>query len=266
MKLQYPLRGRMKRIRAEPAWTSMLDPWTISLPPKPTKRDLEIWERVKHDLLHYLYRGLTGRIQISGHQIIDRWANKFAGKMILEIGCGEGHHLLFGNREAGRYTGLDIEKDFLRTLKKNFPSQNAVRGDAYSLPFQNGSIDCVLSIYNFEHLRNLSESLAEIRRVLKSKGELLAAFPLEGGILYRIGRRLTSKRYMEKKYGINYDAIVHWEHCNTFNGIERRLKEKFWVEERRYLPFSFFPFPHGNVIQCLRLRPKSGATPPRRND
>jgi len=136
------------------------------------------------------------------------------------------------------------------------PKKMLVQGDVYNLPFQDHSVDCILSIYHFEHLRKLGEGVREIHRVLKPEGELLLGFPLEGGILYRIGRRLTSKRYMEKKYQIDYEAIVHWEHCNDFIEIEKKLKEIFSVGERHYLPFPFLPFAQMNVIQCIRACPK----------
>ena len=232
----------------------------------PTERDWAVWQRVNEDLVDWLYRGVTGRFQIAGHHQLDQWAAPHAEETVLEVGCGHGHHLSFARHPYRRYIGLDIESKFLRTLQNRFAGRSLVQGDAYALPFASGSVDCVLSVYHFEHVRRLADSLEEIHRVLKPEGELLVGIPLEGGWLYGIGRRLTSQRYMEKKYGIDYQAVVHWEHWNDFPEIEKRLEEKFRISERRYLPFSFFPFPHGNVIQCLRLRPKFGPPPPERID
>jgi SAM-dependent methyltransferase len=231
---------------------------------KPSPKDLLIWDSIKQDLLDYLYTGWKGWLQVAGHKWINRWAKPYINKLAVEIGCGHGHHLALGKNRYMRYIGLDIEYGFLRTMRLRFPGKPVVHGDAYSVPFRDGSIDCILSIYNFEHLRRLQDCLWEIHRVLKAEGELLVAFPLEGGILYRIGRRMTSKRYMEKKYGIDYDAIVRWEHCNDFIEIERQLKEKFWIREKRYLPFPFLPYAQLNVIQCLRACPKPLDHTPRR--
>lgn len=232
----------------------------------PTERDWAVWQRVNEDLVDWLYRGVAGRFQIAGHHQLNQWAAPHAEETVLEVGCGHGHHLSFARHPYRRYIGLEIESKFLRTLQNRFAGRILVQGDAYALPFASGSVDCVLSVYHFEHVRRLADSLEEIHRVLKPEGELLVGIPLEGGWLYGIGRRLTSQRYMEKKYGIDYQAVVRWEHWNDFPEIEMRLEEKFRIRERRYLPFSFFPFPHGNVIQCLRLRPKSGSTPPGRID
>jgi SAM-dependent methyltransferase len=221
----------------------------------PTERDLEVFHEMDEDLLDYLYGGLSGRFQIAGHKIIDRWMKSYKNKIVLEVGCGHGHHLLYGGNQYTHYVGLDIERKFLETLKDRFPGKMMVNGDAYALPFRNASVDCVLSVYNLEHLHHLSDSLSEIRRVLKSDGELLVGLPAEGGLLYGLGRRLTSKRYIERKYNIDYDAIVHWEHWNTFNEVMEALRIQFVIEGMRFIPFSFLPIVHVNIIGCVRARP-----------
>jgi SAM-dependent methyltransferase len=214
-----------------------------------------MWQLVNSDLVDWLYTGLTGRFQIAGHRLIDRWARAYADKVVVEIGCGHGHHLRYGGNDYHHYIGLDIEYKFLCTLRERFSGTRVVNGDAYALPFRDQSVDCVLSVYCFEHLRRLPESLAEIQRVLKPEGELLVGLPAEGGFLYGLGRRLTSKPYMERKYGMDYDAIVHWEHWNTAWDVVRALEREFGIlQERAFIPFRL-PTVHANVIVCLRATP-----------
>ena len=222
---------------------------------RPSDRDLAIWAKINDDLLDWLYTGLTGRFQIAGHRLIDQWARAYANQVVLEVGCGHGHHLRYGDNNYHCYIGLDIEFKFLRTLRERIPETRLVNGDAYNLPFRDQSIDCVLAVYHFEHLRQLPECLQEIRRVLKPAGELLVGLPAEGGSLYEIGRRMTSKRYMEHKYHIDYDAIVRWEHWNTFKEVVEMLQGLFNIKELRFIPFAFIPTVHANVIGCLRAIP-----------
>lgn len=222
---------------------------------QPSDRDWAIWQQVKHDLVDWLYMGITGYFHIAGHRQISQWAVDYADKVVVEVGCGHGHHLRYGRNNYAGYIGLDIEYKFLCTLRERFCGTRVVNGDVYSLPFRDQSVDCILSVYCFEHLRRLPDCLREIRRVLKPEGELLVGLPAEGGFLYGLGRRLTSKPYMEHKYGIDYDAIVRWEHWNTFNGIVEMLKEQFKIKGQRFLPFPFFPLVHGNVIVCLKTTP-----------
>jgi SAM-dependent methyltransferase len=223
---------------------------------QPTERDLALWEFMQYELLDHLYTGLTGRFQIAGHRLIDRWAKPSMDGIVIEVGCGHGHHLRHGGNDYRRYIGLDIEYRFLHTLQERFPGVRVVNGDAYTLPFRDRSVDCVLSVYCFEHLRRLPDCLGEIWRVLKPEGELLVGLPAEGGFLYGLGRSLTSKPYMERKYGIDYDAIVHWEHWNTYNEVKEMLEAQFKVVDARFIPFSFVPGVHVNVIGCLRLAAK----------
>jgi SAM-dependent methyltransferase len=220
------------------------------------EKDLKVFREAGEDLLDYLYGGLAGRFQIVGHKMIDHWAKPYVNRMVLEIGCGHGHHLLYGSNQYTQYIGLDIERKFLQTLKDRFPGKMMINDDAYALPFRNASVDCVLSIYNFGHLRHLAESLSEIGRVLKSNGELLLGIPAEGGFVYGLGRWLTSKCYMERKYGIDYDAIVRWDHWNTFNELIEALRIQFGIESMSFIPFSFLPIVHINVIGCMRARLK----------
>lgn len=210
---------------------------------------------MRHDLLDWQYHGISGLLQKAGHRVIHRWSKRFAEKIVVEVGCGHGHHLRYGIYPYQRYIGLDIEHRFLQTFRSRFSNPLLVQGDAYILPFRDQSADCVISIYNFEHLKLLSDCLSEIRRVLKPQGELLIGIPMEGGLIYGIGRVLTSKRYMEKKYRIDYNAIVQWEHCNQYMEIEKILQKNFHIEERFFIPFPFLPFHHLNVIQCMRTRP-----------
>ena len=222
----------------------------------PSEHDLAIWSEGKGEFLDWGYTGIIGPFQIAGHRWIDRWARPYSDRIVLEIGCGHGHHLHYGGNDYHRYIGLDIEHKFLRTLRERFPDTRVMNGDAYALPFRDQSVDCVLSVYCFEHLRRLPDCLEEVRRVLKPEGELLVGLPAEGGFLYGLGRRLTSKRYMERKYGLDYDAIVRWEHWNTFNDVIEMLQAQFEISEQRFIPFPFVATVHGNVIGCLRAVPR----------
>jgi SAM-dependent methyltransferase len=222
----------------------------------PSEEELALWDVIRKDLQDHLYTGLAGRFQIAGHQQVGRWAREYVtGKIVLEIACGQGHHLRYGANRYANYVGLDIHAVYLQNLRKRFPDTSAIRADAFVLPFRDGSVDCVLSVYCFEHFRELPKCLREIRRVLKPGGKLLVGLPAEGGLLYELGRQLTSKRYMERKYGINYDVIVRWEHWNTFKEVVGMVRSQFDILESRFMPFPFFPSVHINLVGCLKTTP-----------
>jgi SAM-dependent methyltransferase len=223
---------------------------------QPSVKDLIKWGEVRNDLCDHLYTGLTGRFQIWGHVEIGKWSKKYEDKIILDVGCGHGHHLSYSGNSYKQYLGLDLEWNFCKTCQERY-SISTVNGDAYRLPIKDKSVDCVISVYNFEHLKQLLNCLEEIRRVIKPQGELLIGLPAEGGFLYSLGRNLTSKPYMEKKYGIDYDAIVHYEHCNTYQDVITALKKSFKISTYRYIPFPFFHSVHLNAVICLKAIPLS---------
>ena len=224
---------------------------------QPTEHDLEVWRNVNQDLMDWLYSGLTGKFQLRPHQVVGRCSKTFTEKRVIEIGCSHRHHLLYGNQSYKNYIGLDIEYKYAATLQSRYENAAVVNGDAYQLPFADNVADAVLSIYNLEHLKKLDTGLKEIYRILKPQGELLIGLPAEGGFAYDLGRNLTSKPYMEKKYGIDYDAVVHYEHCNIFKDILKSLEKDYEIINRRYIPFPFLPSVHFNVIVCLRAKKKN---------
>ena len=220
----------------------------------PSKEDIEKWEKINHDLLDCLYSGVTGKMQIKGHNIIHEWSKDLDNHLSLDIGCGHGHHVQFTKPNKKRYIGLDINYKFLAKFVKRHSNYPLVQGDAYQLPFKSNSIPCVISVYNLEHLKHLKKSLCEVRRVLKHGGSFLAAVPAEGGLIYGLGRRFTSKPYMENKYGIDYDSIVHYEHCNNFLEIKKTLTINFNIKKVRYIPFNFLPTYHSNAFVCFNMK------------
>ncbi len=89
---------------------------------------------------------------------------------------------------------------------------------------------------------------------MTDKGELLIALPAEGGFMYGLGRQLTSKPYMEKKYGIDYMAVVKNEHWNLCSEVIELVDNNFVIVEKKFIPFSFLPTGHCNVVVCLRAK------------
>jgi SAM-dependent methyltransferase len=108
-------------------------------------------------------------------------------------------------------------------------------------------------------MHDLPGCLVEVGRILRPGGELLVGLPAEGGFAYEWGRRLTSKRHVEAKYGIDYLKLVRSEHCNTCSEVVEELVNRFAVEAIRYLPLRV-PSVHLNAVVVVRCvnRQQSG--------
>ena len=96
-------------------------------------------------------------------------------EVILDIGAGRGSHYscLIAERPDISYYALDLSPNLL--LNHPCAADHLALGDAMKLPFADGSFDVVMANHVLYHLADVDGCLAEIKRVLKSDGRLLAA-------------------------------------------------------------------------------------------
>ncbi|HYP12778.1 MAG TPA: class I SAM-dependent methyltransferase [Bryobacteraceae bacterium] len=140
--------------------------------------------------------------------IINRHA-AFIGRMLpfLEVGANAGHtsYLLANDFGAGGFA-LDISADALRhgmALQEQWGMQQApvrIAGDALNLPFQDGSLQFVMTFQTLSQFMDLDAVFAEVKRVLAPGGVFLFA---EEPV-----RRLLSVRLYRCPY---YETMKPWE-------------------------------------------------------
>jgi ubiquinone/menaquinone biosynthesis C-methylase UbiE len=101
----------------------------------------------------------------------------------LDAGCGTGVFLLpLARRLVPRgasVVGLDLAEGTLgqaraRVQAEGLPVECLI-GDVEALPFADGAFDLVLANYMLYHVPDLDQAIAELRRVLRPGGTLLAA-------------------------------------------------------------------------------------------
>lgn len=92
--------------------------------------------------------------------------------VVVDIGCGNGRYTyrLRTRRPDLTTIGLDISAGILRTV----PAP-AVAADAVALPFLNGIADAVLAMHMIYHITDIDAGLAEIARILRPGGILIAS-------------------------------------------------------------------------------------------
>lgn len=101
---------------------------------------------------------------------------------VLNLGCGSGRH---AGAFPGRWIGLDVDPVPLRLFRENHPRIPAIRADATRLPVKPGSFRVVLAMQVLNYVK-LDRALAEIHRVLRPYGKLIASHPNADG--YKAGR------------------------------------------------------------------------------
>ncbi len=95
----------------------------------------------------------------------------------LELCIGSGTFTRAVQGAHASYTGLDISRSLLDTLRETLPSVIAVRGNAEELPFEDGTYDQVLVFAGLHHLPRYPRSIAESHRVLRSGGTFFCFEP-----------------------------------------------------------------------------------------
>jgi SAM-dependent methyltransferase len=171
-------------------------------------------------------------VNAAGHKIMQRV--QLEGKVVLEIGPGSLDHMAYWNGNPRMFHAIDINEGFLeramtRLARHGIPCQPMIThpADNGRLPFEDASVDIVLSFYSLEHLDPLDRYVAEMRRVLKPGGQMVGAIPCEGGIGWGLGRYLTTRRWLKANGIHDPGKIISWEHPNFSSDILDVLQSEF---------------------------------------
>lgn len=215
--------------------------------------DVRRFLELSHSFQRDAYAGIGGWIQDEGH----RWiAARTGSGRVLEIGFGAGRHSLFFGGDRAKYFACEYSPVHADTEAWQAMQGRCLRCDARALPFADASVDTAISVYTLEHIEDLQAVFAEVSRVLTPQGEFLVGLPCEGGLAWNLGRELTTRRIFSKKYNVNYDKVIAFEHVRDVQGIVEEIgaSRHFKIVERAYLPFRV-PSANLNLIACLRLAP-----------
>jgi SAM-dependent methyltransferase len=116
-------------------------------------------------------------------QYLYRRAALSTARRILDVGCGPGSllpELALGS--PAEVTGLDLDLGFLRLAADRASTCHIAAGDALRLPFTGGVFDVTLCHFVLLWLRDPFQAVAEMRRVTRPGGVVLAlAEPDYGG-------------------------------------------------------------------------------------
>lgn len=102
-----------------------------------------------------------------------------AGKAVLDLGCGEGGHVLaLADRGAGHATGLDMLPIFgdaaAESRRRSYGHVTFIQADAAALP--DASFDVVISHNSFEHFAEPERVLMDMVRLARPGGRVLIKF------------------------------------------------------------------------------------------
>ena len=128
------------------------------------------------------------------YQVYARWMPEVmefathAGERVLEIGGGMGTDLAQFASHGAIVTDVDLSAGHLQLAEENFRLRGLtgrfIHHDAESLPFEDGSFDLVYSNGVLHHTPNTRRAAAEIFRVLRPRGRVMAMVYAENSLQY----------------------------------------------------------------------------------
>lgn len=163
---------------------------------------------------------------------MERWCHKQVAKTLryvekgstLEIGAGTLNQFNFETK-TGEY---DIVEPYSILFESSpyLKFVDEVYDDISLIPLEK-KYDRIISILSFEHILNLPNVIKDCGRLLKDDGFMSVSIPNEGRFLWEFAYRNTSGREFQRRFGLDYSVIMHYEHVNTADEIEALIKYYF---------------------------------------
>ena len=135
----------------------------------------------------------------------------FDGKRVLEIGLGQGADAEQIVRRGGIYSGVDLTQESVKRVKMRFvlkglSFETIDHGTALELPFADASFDIVFSHGVLHHIPEIGRAQAEIARVLKPGGKLVAMLYAKWSLNYLLSIFVLRRLGLLAIYGLGVNA------------------------------------------------------------
>lgn len=163
--------------------------------------------------------GITSRLEGWMHRRVARSANMFSGPT-LEIGAGNLNHLNY--EQPGTPYDIVEPAPFLYQVSDRIGRVRNFYSDIREVSREN-AYTRVISIATFEHITDLPSVIAAGILMLDPQGIMDIAIPSEGEALWKLGWMLTSGIEFRKRYGLDYELLMRYEHVNSAREIEQLL-------------------------------------------
>ena len=157
------------------------------------------------------------------HKKVARDVKKENHKSTLEIGAGTLNQLKYEKNEPydiiEPFTELYANSPYLPRIRNIYKDIDEIEISA--------KYDRITSIAAFEHILDLPKVVAKCAQLLNENGVLRVAVPNEGTILWKLGWKFTTGLEFKRKYGLDYEILMKYEHVNTADEIEKILNYFF---------------------------------------
>lgn len=105
-------------------------------------------------------------------EVLD-WFGDIKGKSVLDVGCAKGRFSKALTERGAKVIGIDPAERFIEIAKENVKNASFKVASATNIPFANNSFDGLLCLEVLEHIPDTEKAIAEMVRVLKSRGKII---------------------------------------------------------------------------------------------
>ncbi|MBI4115170.1 MAG: methyltransferase domain-containing protein [Candidatus Omnitrophica bacterium] len=134
--------------------------------------------REQYDQLAEQYDLRWRRYVSSTLSFLKKWMNVKGTERILDVACGTGtlEQLLVKDHPNQNISGVDISEKMLavaRSKLSTYPNVTFFKASAFRIPFPEEHFDLVVCANSFHFFDDPTQSLVEMKRVLKTDGKLI---------------------------------------------------------------------------------------------
>jgi 2-polyprenyl-3-methyl-5-hydroxy-6-metoxy-1,4-benzoquinol methylase len=184
--------------------------------------------------------------------LIRRHARPRRDEAVLDVGCGNGHHLMALAGDIGRGVGVDLSPAMVEIARQGLRDSawgdrlSFLSDDAEQLGTQAaGAADVVMCVGALEHMLNKAAAVANARRVLKPRGRFFCLTVNGGYVWYRALAPLLGleTRHLSTDKFLRRDELVRLLNAAGF----ARVEVGCWT----FIPKGDMPVIAGAVCQGL---------------
>jgi len=165
----------------------------------------------------------------------------FSGKLILDVGCGNGRHLIEAVKASSLAVGIDLSRNLLNIAKARIRKLGLmdkamlIVGDTTFMPFRNSAFDTVMCIAVIHHIPTHElrrRALHEMLRIMRAGGSIIisAWYRWQKGLILSVLKSAIMKIIgMVFEFG---DTYIPWR---TKRKTYKRFYHLFTTKEMKQL-------------------------------
>jgi SAM-dependent methyltransferase len=165
----------------------------------------------------------------------------FRDRRVLEIGLGQGAESEQLIRRGARWSGLDLTEESVERVRtrlalRSLPHVDLRQGSACAIPWPDSSFDVVFSHGVLHHVPDIATAQAEIHRVLRPGGTLVAMLYARHSLNYQVSIRVLRRAILAAAYPLRRTRLLR----DAPQILRAHLANAERVGLRRYLEIEEF--------------------------